>query len=219
MLVISFNGKSVTPMPPSGEFSDVTLPNRNATSCCYARAVLALRSAGEDIQYPGSETPEDDKAADVAALLADKANWSEEEKALNVASTEEIEARRDAIRGYTDDEKAKYIADNSVEAVEAVEADEENNIEAVEAVEAVVITEEEAVEALITKEMDIATMVNGAVIVPDNATLEATIVAEKEAVMAESKRQALENDGFLAMDISDAAYDDWKAQFTATEIV
>ena len=163
---------TVTPMPSAqGRFGDPTLPNCPAEDCCL---VMASRTTALRKLTSQPQLTEEECATSMANILADKANWSDAEKAQTEVTQAEVEAKRDDLRGYTEQDVEHYIKENSVE---AVEADLDNDIEAVPAV---TITETQAREALHKKEMDMLTMLNTPVEVPDNETIELNLIEEKE---------------------------------------
>jgi len=197
MLIIKHiaSGKEVIPMPSSpGLFSDTTIPNCTADSACRVRAAQILRSHGVDVILPTLTAAE--IATANAAQLADKANWKDYEKALNVVSDEEVAARRDSIRGYTEAAVLKYIADNSEEGEDP-------------------ISDQTARAAL--HRVDHITRLP--VTVPSDESISSTILAEKEAAMAANKATALINSGHLVTDLSHPDYTDWNALFTVIESV
>lgn len=218
MLSIKHIASGITISPMSNNnvlFGESTVPNSPATHCCLVRAAntTAMRQLG--VSAPVLTDLEYTAATD--AQLADSANWSVEEKARCEVSTEEIHAKRDAIRGYTEADVAKYIEDNSVEAVEASEG--------VEAVAAVVVTDAEARVALHKKDFDILTRVYGPVAVPADSALLAELTATKELAAAKQRVDALIASGHLVTDLSALAEDGvteihagWKAQFEVVEV-
>lgn len=206
MIQVTYNNTTVTPMPSSGGlFGDATVPNSPAQDACLVRSAQALRSQGINVSVPQLTEEEIENA--ITAQLADKANWEE-----TVEVTEdEVTARKDSIRGYSDEDVATYIKDNTVYEKD----DEGNDTEIIEST----VSENDAVKALSKKEMDNATFQYVPVTVPSNATIEATILAEKENAIAESKVKALVASGHLVTDLSISEYTDWKAQFTVTDVV
>jgi hypothetical protein len=207
---------NVTPMPSAqGKFGDPTLPNCPAEDCCLVMAsrTTALRKLTSQPQLTDEEY-----ATSMANILADKVNWSKSEKAQCEVTQAEVEAKRDELRGYTEQDVEDYIKESSVE---AVEADPDNGVEAVPAV---IITETQAREALHKKEMSMITMLNTPVEVPDNETIELSLIEEKEKAVAKQKCDKLVQEGFLVTDLSATDEDDneiwadWKAQFEITEI-
>jgi len=192
---------SVTPMS-----SDNALFNSKALCptehLCMVRAAntSALRALG--VSAP-SMTDEEYTFATEYQL----SQLTAEEKAQVVATEQEVHARRDAIRGFTDADVAKYIADNSKE---AVIADPSKNIVAVPAV---VVTEAQAKAKLIKVDM----LMRQPVVVPTDAVLATTITAEKEKALATSKVNALVSAGHLCtnLDALDAQGNEVHASFKA----
>ena len=200
---------SILPMPPSGGlFSDSTVPNSPATSACLVRAAQCLRSNGESVDVP--QLTEAEMTTSKAAQLTDKANWGD--MIPEATTDEESQARRDEIRGYSEADVIKYMKDNSSEAIEA------DALKGIEAQEAVVVTEEQAREALHKVEMNEITMISESVVVPNDTTLKASILTEKENNIASNRVNSLINSGHLVTDLSIEDYTAWKAQFTVTEI-
>jgi hypothetical protein len=202
---------TVTPMPSAqGRFGDPTLPNCPAEDCCL---VMASRTTALRSKVSQPQLTEEECATSMDNILADKANWSEAEKAQCEVTQAEVEAKRDELRGYTEQDVEDYIKENSVEAVEADPAN------GVEAVEEVVVTDTEAREALHKKEMSMVTMSNAPVEVPDMETLELELIEEKEQALAKQKCDTLVQQGFLVTDLSatdeegNEIWADWKAQF------
>jgi hypothetical protein len=206
---------TVVSMPSAqGRFGDETLPNCPAEHCCLVMAsrTTALRSL---ISQP--QLTEEECMSSMEQILAGKASWTDIEKSQCEVTQEEVESKRDEIRGYSESDVESYIKENSIE---AVKADLDNGIEAVPAV---IVTEAQAREALHRKEIDMSTMQNTPVEVPDLETIELSLIDEKEKAVAKQKCDKLVQEGFLVTDLDAVDEDgneiwaDWKAQFEVVE--
>jgi hypothetical protein len=209
---------SVSPMPSGVAqlFGDATIPNSPAQDCCLVRTSQSLRSQGINVSVP--KLTEDELTQAVTDQLADKANWDETVE----VSEQEVSDRKDSIRGYTDKEMEDYISENTTYKLDnddeyILDKDGEKIVDEQP-------TQQEAIAKLITKEMDMVTMQQTPVTVPNDSSIEATITAEKETVIAESKVSQLVSSGHLVTDLtaldedSNEIYADWKAQFEVTVI-
>lgn len=199
----------VTPMPSAqGRFGDETLPNCSATHCCL---VMAARTTALRGLVSQPSLTEAECMASMESIIADKALWTDAELAQAEVTAKDVEAKRDEIRGYSEERLQEYILAKT-EYEKDLDADGNKVIK-------FQFTEEEAREILHRKEMTIGYADPVAVEVPDNDTLELELIEEREKIVAKQKCDQLINQGFLVTDL-DAKdedgyeiYEDWKAQF------
>ena len=184
---------SVTPMPSSnGVFSDSTVPNSPATHCCLVRA--ANTSALRGFVHAPSLTKAEYQQA-IEAQLADKDNWD-----VDIDITEaQVEARRDAIRGFTDKDVEKYIEEKTIYQKDTngkfIMLSVNNGPES-KAVESKP-TEAEAILALTKVDSFTLTKLS----IPDNDTITLMLLEEAELAIAKQRVETLISNGFLVTDL------------------
>lgn len=174
MIVIKYKNNVITPMPPQGRFSDETFPNCSATDCCLIKASRVLG-------LPTPALTENEIAEAVQAQLAIRGTWTEK----FTVSDYQVVAKRDDIRGFTDQQVHDYIVQNSYELVDGVrKAKTPPTIEAAKA-------------ALLKKVANPITRELVPVVVPSDASIKAALQAEMELDHAKSIVQKMIDDGFL----------------------
>jgi len=205
----------VAPAPSTAgvDFADTTIPDSAADDLAKVRSAQSLRSSGYNVMVPHLTDAE--AATAEAAILADKANWSADEIAANVPVAADIETRRDEIRGYTDEEHAAHIEDNTTYLLnpDGTFDLDGNNVKQIDPDADAPPTSQGATDALITHDA-----AGDVVTVPDDATITTTLQTENEDATAHHKCAALVADGMLVTDLSISDLDDWNALFVVTDV-
>ena len=201
---------TVTPMPSNnGLFGDATIPNCKASHCCLVRSAqtTALRRL---VSIPALTNEELSLALD--QQLANKENWEE----TFSATSEEVQARKDEIRGYTDADLEAYIKEKTV----FVKSEEGVATQEVESQP----TPEEAHQALVKKATDPSSLDTVPVIIPNDDSIEQLVIDDKEAAYAKGLVDSLVANGYLVTNLDavdeegNEVYESWKAQFEVTEV-